>query len=88
MVLRDKRDLGKKQQGPGCLHLDTLASECGYRYKNKRIRKILSKKNIKIKKNINNVIVFELKRSHNKKEKKIKQKKKFCVQFAMNLTKI
>ena len=60
------------------MHLDTLASECGYRYKNKRIRKILSK-NTRVKiKNINNVIVFELKRSHNKKEKIKQEKKVLC----------
>ena len=70
MVLRDKRDLVKNSRVLGVAKLDTLASECGYRYKNKRIRKILGKKNeSKTKKNINNVIVFELKRTRIKKEK-------------------
>ena len=44
MVLRDARDIGKKQEGPGQERWDKLARECGFMYKNKRIRKILRKK--------------------------------------------
>lgn len=81
MVLRDERDMGKKQKKPrneGYVMWDQLAGECGYRYKNKRIRKILRKKTrIKNKKNINNVIVFKSKQKHIKKEK-IKKEKDVC----------
>ena len=44
MVLRDARDIGKKPEGPGQERWDKLARECGHRYKNRRIRKILRKK--------------------------------------------
>ena len=51
MVLRDVRDMGKQQKGPGQERWDNLARECGFMYKNKRIRKILrKKKRVKIKK--------------------------------------
>ena len=78
MVLRDARDIGKKQQGTGYERWDTLTSECGYRYKNKRIRKILRKKmRVKTKKNMNNVFVFNSKQKHIKKEKN-KREKNVC----------
>ena len=78
MVLRDARDIGKKQEGPGQERWDKLARECGFMYKNRRIRKILRKKTrVKTKKNMNRVIVFESKQKHIKKEK-IKKEKDVC----------
>ena len=80
MVLRDARDIGKKQEGPGQERWDKLARECGFMYKNKRIRKILrKKKRVKTKKNMNmkDIVVIKSKQKHIKKEK-IKRKKDVC----------
>ena len=75
MVLRDARDIGKKQEGPGQERWDKLARECGFIYKNRRIRKILRKKTrVKTKKNMNSVVVFESKQKHIKKEKNKREK--------------
>lgn len=76
MVLRDKRDKGKK------LALSNRWDEMKYGYdrssRNKRLRRMHSKKNrIKFKKYTNNVVVFNSKQKHIKKEK-FKSKKDVC----------
>ena len=72
MVLRDKRDKGKK------LPLSNRWDEMKYGYdrpsRNKRLRRMHSKKNrIKFKKYTNNVVVFNSKQKHIKKEQIKKQ---------------